>query len=336
MLPTDRSGWQAERVIVDCAAYVDGERMDFDPTPENLRAWADRPDAFVWLGLRMPHEDELGAACDALLMDTVSPQELLRPHLRPVLTVDGPLIHMVLRTARYEDDREVISLGEMTVLVGPRAVITVRHGQASPLGALRASLEEERTRLRHGPMGVVAAVINRVIEDYGPALDGFENDAVEVEREVFSDTRQQPVKRLYTLKREVRELLVAIDALQDPLLRLIRIAGPKVAAEVHADLSEAADQLDRTVTRTMSLSSLLDAALTASLAQISVQQNADMRRISAWVAMAAVPTLIAGIYGMNFENLPELQWELGYPFVLLVMGGVVGTMYRAFKRGGWF
>ena len=183
---------------------------------------------------------------------------------------------------------------------------------------------------------MLAASVSRVIDDYGPALDGFERDAVEAEREVFSEGRQQPVKRLYKLKREVRTLLVAIDALQDPLNRLIRTVGHRVSPEVLADLSEAADQLDRTVTRTQSLSGLLDAALTASLAQISVQQNEDMRRISAWVAMAAVPTLIAGIYGMNFDSFPELHWDFGYPMVLLVMAGIAGLMFRSFKKGGWF
>lgn len=290
----------------------------------------------MWLGLRMPNESELSDACEALELDDVSAPDLLQPHARPVLSMEGPTLLMVLRTARYDDRQEVIVLGEMSVLVGPHAVISIRHGQASPLAQLRHALEAAGEPLRNGPSGVLAAIIGRVIADYSPALDGFERDAVEVERDVFSDTRMQPVRRLYQLKREVRTLLVAIDALQDPLQRLIRTVGAAVPPEVLADLQEAADQLDRAVTRTQSLSGLLDAALTASLAQISVQQNEDMRRISAWVAMAAVPTLVAGIYGMNFEQFPELQWTYGYPLVLSGMGLIVGLMYRSFKRGGWF
>lgn len=323
-------------MIVDCAAYTDGVRTDVDPTPEALREWCERDGSFVWLGLRMPNEQELAEACTALELDDVSAPELLQPHARPVLTLEGPTLMMVLRTARYDDRQEVIVLGEMTVLVGPHAVISIRHGQASPLAELRHALERAREPLLPGPMAVLAAVIGRVIADYSPALDGFERDAVEVERDVFSDTREQPVRRLYQLKREVRTLLVAIDALQDPLQRLIRTVGSIMQPEVLADLQEAADQLDRAVTRTQSLSGLLDAALTASLAQISVQQNEDMRRISAWVAMAAVPTLVAGIYGMNFEKFPELQWAYGYPLVLGGMVVIAGLMYRAFKRGGWF
>ena len=323
-------------MIVDCAAYTDGARTNVDPAPDSLREWSGREGSFVWLGLRMPTEGELTDACVALELDDVSAPELLQPHARPVLSLEGPTLMMVLRTARYDDRQEVIVLGEMTVLVGPRSVISIRHGQASPLAQLRHALEAACEPLQNGPMGVLAAIIGRVIADYSPALDGFERDAVEVERDVFSDTRLQPVRRLYQLKREVRTLLVAIDALQDPLQRLIRTMGALVPQDVLADLQEAADQLDRAVTRTQSLSGLLDAALTASLAQISVQQNEDMRRISAWVAMAAVPTLVAGIYGMNFEQFPELQWTYGYPLVLGGMALIAALMYRGFKRGGWF
>ncbi len=200
---------------------------------------------------------------------------------------------------------------------------------------MRAELESEPERLRHGPIGVLAAVVARIIDDYRPALDGFEKDVLEVERDVFDLTQFQPVRRLYALKRELRMLLHAIESLEEPLDRLIR----KVAASAHhsviEDLNEARDQLARTVSRARSLSELLDAALTASLAQTSIQQNADMRKISAWVAMAAVPTLIAGIYGMNFEHMPELDAAVGYPLVLAAMGVIVLALYRAFKRNGW-
>jgi magnesium transporter len=143
------------------------------------------------------------------------------------------------------------------------------------------------------------------------------------------------VQRLYKLKREVRRMLVAIDSLDDPLARLIRVRGPHIPPPILHDLNEASDQLDRAVTRTHSLSGLLDAALTASLTQISVSQNDDMRKISAWVAMAAVPTMVAGIYGMNFEEIPELEWRFGYPAVLSLTAIVVAFLYRRFKKSGW-
>jgi magnesium transporter len=333
-------------VIIDCAEYVDGHRVDIDPAEISLGRWAPcapeaegvgsaPPDGFVWLGLRVPDEYELGSACDALQLDEVSPAEVLTPHARPVLSLDGPTVQLVLRTARYDDKDETVVLGEMTLLVGPSSIVSIRHGQASQLAQVRKGLERDPDHLRLGPMAVLAAVVGHVIDDYGPAIDGFENDVIQVETDVFTETHRQPVERLYRLKREVRRLLVAIDTLQDPLNRLIRALGRTLPEEVVADLNEAADQLDRAVTRANSLSGLLDAALTASLTQITVRQNDDMRKISAWVAMAAVPTMIAAIYGMNFDTMPELRWDLGYPLVLAAMGAIVAVLYRFFKRSGW-
>jgi magnesium transporter len=292
-------------------------------------------DGFVWLGLRMPDQAELQQGMDSLGMVGVSALDVLTPHARPVLTVDGPIVQLVLRTAAYEDRNETIALGEMTLLFGPRSVLTIRHGQASSLSSARAALEADPDRLRLGPAAVVAAVVNVVIDGYGPALDGFENDVIEVEGDVFSDSIRQPVQRLYRLKREVRRMIVAIDSLDDPLARLIKVRGSHFPPPVLHDLNEAADQLDRAVTRAHSLSGLLDAALTASLTQITVRQNDDMRKISAWVAMAVVPTMVAGIYGMNFENMPELEWAGGYPLVLSLTAIAVALLYRQFKKSGW-
>jgi magnesium transporter len=320
--------------MIDCAAYVDGHRREFDPATMTV---ADPVvgDGFVWLGLRMPGESELQRAMAAVDITGVSAVDVLTPHARPVLTVDGSVVRLVLRTAAYEDRNESIALGEMTLLVSPRAVISIRHGQASELSSARAALEADPDRLRLGPAAVVAAVVNVVIDGYGPALDGFENDVIEVEDDVFSENNRQPVQRLYRLKREVRQMVVAIDSLADPLARLIRVRGPQMPPPILHDLHEAADQLDRAVTRAHSLSGLLDAALTASLTQISVRQNDDMRKISAWVAMAAIPTMVAGVYGMNFEHMPELEWPLGYPLVLSLMGIAVAWLHRQFKKSGW-
>ncbi len=260
MSPTPQWIGDTGEVRIDCAAYVDGCRNDFDPDTMTIDGTVEE-DGFVWLGLRMPTEEELSRGLDTLGMTGVSVAEVLAPHARPVLTIEGSVVQIVLRTAAYEDRSETIALGEMTLLASPRGVISIRHGQASQLASLRAKLERDPERLKLGPTAVVAAVIGLVIDDYGPALDGFENDAIEVERDVFSDSHHQPVQRLYRLKREVRRLIVAIDSLDDPLRRLIGARGPQMPPEVLADLNEAADQLDRAVTRAHSLSSLLDAAL---------------------------------------------------------------------------
>jgi len=330
-------------MIIDCAAYVDGGRIDIGHDADAVRRWetdavgsnGGANDAFVWLGLRDPDEHELAEMVEALGFDDVSPSEILKPHRRPVLSIDGNDVQLVLRTAQYDDQDEEVDLGEMSLLVNPTSVVSIRHGKASELAPVRHALEGDAERLRMGPMAVLTAVIERVVRDYGPALDGFENDVLEVELDVFSEIQDQPVERIYRLMRELRQTLVAFDSLQDPLNRLVRAISKKLPAELEADLSETVDELDRAVTRAQSLSDLLDAALTASLTQIGVQQNDDMRKISAWAAIAAVPTLIAGIYGMNFEHMPELETQFGYPIVLGVMAVSGVVLYRVFKRSGW-
>jgi magnesium transporter len=341
-------------VIIDSAVYIDGERTDLDPRgPEIVDGFTSAaylfegldggeadspwsaPRGFVWVGLAQPDAGELESWCSTLQIEHFNAEEILTPHMRPVLTVNDHTLQLVLRTVQYDDHLEVAELGEMTMLVRPHALMTIRHGEGSPLSHLRARLEHDTSTLRLGPSAVMVAVIERVIDDYGPALDGFELDAIQVEGDVFSDPRRQPVQRLYKLKRELRHMVVAISSLQDPLDRMIRVMGPHLQREVLADLHEAADQLVRAVSRAKSLSELLDSALTASLTQTGVQQNDDMRKISAYVAMAAVPTLIAGIYGMNFDTMPELRWDFGYPAVLAFMALIVGLLYRQFKKSGW-
>lgn len=323
-------------VIVDCALYQDGKRLDYDPGYDTLAKLQQHPDAFAWIGFAMPTNEELERACASLgIADDVDVEDVLAPHRQPVLSVDGPLLHVVLRTARYDDRTERISLGELTVLMTERVVISIRYGQASPLSRLRTELEADPDLLALGPAAVLVAIVEQVVADYSPALNGFEQDVMEVERDVFSDGGPQPVRRLYHLKREVRTLQSPLDALLEPLARLSRHLRRWADPDVVEDLNEAIDQLERTVSRTRSLSNLLDAALTASLAQTGIQQNEDMRKISAWVAMAAVPTLVAGIYGMNFDEMPELRWAGGYPFVMFSMFVVVLTMYRAFRKNDW-
>ena len=322
-------------MIIDCAAYVDGCRVSGEPTLAVIDEWRGKPDAFVWLGLRIPSPEELQDAFDRIGIDELDVHEVLAPHDRPVFTNEDDVMSLVLRTARYADDTERVHLGEMSVMVMGNVMLTVRHGKASPLTRLRHEIERDADRLRDGAPGVLAAIVTQIIEDYGPTLDGFERDVIEAENQVFDTSRTQPVQRLYLLKRQVRELEVAIDALHEPLVRMLRANRDRWSTDTVDDMHEAIEQLVRVVSRTRSLSSLIDSALDANLAQVSMRQNEDMRKISAWVAIAAVPTMIAGIYGMNFENLPELQFQFGYPLVLGFMAVVCGLLYRNFRRSGW-
>lgn len=321
-------------MIVDCGVYHKGRRLPSEGL-DGLTLVTAKPGAYAWVGLRMPPEAEVAEVGRRLGWDDVSYDEIVSPHDRPVLTIDGEQIHLVLRTAAYIKAERRAQLGELSVVANPKGVVSLRFGHAAPLGGLRRRLEQDPERLALGPGAVLAAIVVEVIGGYQPVVDRFEADAVEVELEVFSDRPRQPVKRLYQLKRHVRALVLAIGSLQDPLARLVRWAATREPEEVVGDLQEAQEQLDRIVRRAESLSDLLDAALDAMLAQIGLQQNDDMRKISAWVAVAAGPTLIAGIYGMNFESQPELRWRFGYPLALLLMLVLALALLRSFRRSGW-
>jgi magnesium transporter len=323
-------------VIVDCAAYRDGKRITGTLDIETGARVRLEPGTFVWLGLRMPTAAELGHAFHCFGIEEPEVDEVLRPHERPVLAVEDDATTLVLRTARYDLTTEEVKLGEMSVLVGQDFVISVRHGQASPLSNLRHDLTRDPEYLALGPSAVLAAIVEQIVDDYQPVLDGFERTAVGVESEVFSgEIGSRAGRHIYTLRRSLRELVVAVEALEDPLARLLRRQRGRWHPDVIGTLEESYDQLTRTISRARSLSDLLASALDANLAQISVKQNEDMRKISAWVAIAAVPTMVAGIYGMNFEHMPELDSVLGYPLVLGLMALVCLELYRRFRRAGW-
>lgn len=322
-------------MIVDCAAYRDGQRRPGSLGIDHIAEAVAEPGTVVWIGLSAPDRAEVAAVVTALGLRDLDVDEIVSPHRRPVVEQTADVTSLVVRTAEYDDEREQLELGELRLVFGSNVVLTVRYGSASPLAGVRAGLEAEPGFLAQGVGAIVARVVDRVVEDYAPALDGFEIDVLEVEQDVFSESRDRPTRRLYGLKREILELLLAGDALLDPLEHLIHSNDHFRPPDVHAELTATIGQLDRIVGRARILSDLVAAAVDANLTQVSLQQNNDMRKISAWVAIAAVPTMIAGIYGMNFEHMPELSAEIGYPVVLLFMAAVCGLLHRAFKRSGW-
>ena len=323
------------RVIVDCAAYVDGRRVAGPLALEEVSSWLNCTEAFVWLGLRMPDGDEMADVSKVFGLDDLDVDAAVSPHRRPVLDRVNGATWLVLRTAQYHDKLERLLLGELCVLFAERFLITVRYGQASPLDGVRRELEADPDELRLGVPAVLARLLERVVGDYGPALDGFESDVIEIEEEVFSESRHRPTQRLYRLKRQILDLLIVTDALHDPVERLLRSHPLLQEPSVQAELTRTVEQLARMVTRTQILVDLLATAVDANMTQVSLQQNDDMRKISAWVAIAAVPTMVAGIYGMNFEHMPELETPVGYPLVLSLMAVTCILLYRAFRRSGW-
>ncbi|HYN91764.1 MAG TPA: magnesium/cobalt transporter CorA [Thermoleophilaceae bacterium] len=322
-------------MIVDCAIYEDGQRRDGRFDLDHIAAERRRPGGFVWIGLYEPTPEEFESLQREFELHPLAVEDAIHAHQRPKLDLYGDMVFIVLKTARYVDPEEVVQLGELLAFVGDDYIITVRHGEASSLADAREALERDPERLRCGPGAALHAILDKVVDDYSPAIAGLEQDIDEVEEELFSDRRANLGQRIYRLQREVLEFRRGVVPLIDPVDRLARGQYDQIHPEVRDYFRDVSDHLIRSREQLDGLRDLLAGSLQANLAQVGVRQNEDMRRISAWVAIIAVPTMIAGIYGMNFEHMPELKWELGYPAALLVMVTICTTLYRYFKRSGW-
>jgi magnesium transporter len=322
-------------VIVDCAIYEDGRRRDGSVDLHDAYSACRRDGNFAWIGMYEPTEEEFDSLRREFDLHPLAVEDAIHAHQRPKLEVFEDMVFIVLKTARYVDSEEVVQFGEILIFLGEDYILTVRHGEASALKEVRESLESDPDLLKHGPGAVLHAIVDRVVDDYSPALEGLGVDIEEVENEVFSGYRGNPAERIYRLKREVLEFNRAAAPLVEPIDRLAKGHYELVHPEVRAYFRDVNDHLIRVDEQLESYRDLLTSVLQANLAQITVRQNDDVRRISAIVAIVAVPTLIAGIYGMNFEHMPELTWTFGYPLVLAVMLTLCALLYRFFRRAGW-
>ena len=322
-------------MIVDSAVYQDGRRRDGDLGVHEAMEACRQQNAFTWIGLYEPTEEEFRSIRTEFDLHPLAVEDAIVAHERPKLEVFGDMVFIVLKTARYVDPTEVIQLGEILVFLGHDYVITVRHGEASGLKEVRHTLEEQPELLKHGPGAVLHAIVDRVVDDYAPALAGLGEDIDQVEDQVFSGTPGNAAQRIYRLKREVLQFAHAVGPLVDPVDQLARGKYQVIHPEIRTYFRDVDDHLLRAHDQLEGFRDLLTSVLQANLTQVGVRQNEDMRKISAYVAMAAVPTLIAGIYGMNFENMPELGWRFGYPIALLLMACIVSFLFWRFKRAGW-
>lgn len=322
-------------MIVDCAVYQSGHREPGTLDLDQVAAACRRTDAFVWIGLYEPTDEEFDTVAREFGLHELAVEDAVTAHQRPKLEMYDQSLFIVLKTARYVDELEVVQFGEIQIFVGDGFVVHVRHGEASPLAEARRRVEQRPDLLKFGPGAVAHAIVDKVVDDYAPAIAGIENDISEVEYEVFSDSGTNPVERIYKLKREVLELHGATVPLVEPLDDLTRRSFALVPHDLDEYFRDVHDHLLRIVQRVVTDRDLLSSVLEANLTRVSVRQNEDMRKISAWVAIAAVPTMIAGLYGMNFEHMPELESTYGYPVVLAFMATVCVLLYWRFRRSGW-
>ena len=322
-------------VIVDCAIYGEGRRLDRPKSVPGVRADAADAGGFAWVGLVEPTVQEFDAVRREFDLHELAVEDAVSAHQRPKLEIYDDTLFLVIKTVRYLGPEELVDIGEVMVFVGPDFLITVRHGEAGGLGDVREHVERQPELLAFGPGAALHAIVDRIVDAYEPVVDGVFEDIEEVEAEVFSPGGANPVERIYRLRREVLEFARAAMPLRPALRELTAPGVRNIDPHLTPYFRDVADHATRVGEQIEAFGALLAGVLQANLTQVTVRQNEDMRKISAWVAIIAVPTAVAGIYGMNFEHMPELEWHYGYPAVLLLIPTVCLILYAKFRRSGW-
>ena len=327
--------WENLIMIVDCAVYQDGKRH---PQAHSIQEAANEMRArggFVWIGLHEPSAAEFDQVRAEFDLHELAVEDAIIARQRPKLEVYDDTLFVVLKTARYVEADEEIEFGDILLFLGDQFVVVVRHGEATRLAPVRHSLDGRPDLLRLGPSAVLHAIMDKVVDDYAHVLNGLGQDIDEVEADVFSNESSNPAERIYLLKREVLEFHAATRPLVDPLSRLMRGVVPAVDPDLHEYFRDVHDHVVKVASLLDQYRDVLTSILEANLTQVSVRQNEDMRKISAWVAIAVVPTLIAGIFGMNFDRMPGVQEAWGFPAAIAVMAAAALGLHTLFRRSGW-
>lgn len=322
-------------VIVDKAIYIHGARRPCGDPSQELETLRDTGEGFLWIGVKNPTDAEFAEINDELRLHPLAVEDAVRGNQRPKIDVFDESTFVVLKTLQYIDATSDVETGELMIFVGDQFVLTVRRGEVNPLDGVRQKLESQPDLLRLGPPAVLHAVLDHIVDVYRAIDEQLLDDLQNIEAAVFAGDRDVTGQDIYRLKREVLEFKRGAMPLVVPLRRLVAGESAQLPKKLRPFFSDVLDHLLQVVDHSEAYDRLLSDILSAHLAHISVQQNDDMRKISAYVAMAAVPTLIAGVYGQNFDFIPELHWEYGYFFSLGLMATIVLTLYALFRRSGW-
>jgi magnesium transporter len=329
--------------VVNCVTYRDGVRTPADDKPvDAVRRMREHGGGFLWLGLHEPTAREFAGIAELFHLHPLAVEDAIEAHQRPKVERYGDTLFAVFKTVCYVEHEEltatseVVNTGEIMVFVGEDFVITVRHGRHGSLGPLREGLETDPGQLAKGPSAVLHAIADHVVDDFLTVIEAVQADMDQVETDVFAENgaRVDP-GRIYQLKRELLELKRAVVPLGRPLEELATRPARVVDPEIQAYFRDVSDHLLRATEQIAAFDELLNSILQAHLAQVTVAQNEDMRKITAWAAIVAVPTMVCGVYGMNFDHMPELGWRYGYGLVLGVISVACLVLYRGFRRNGW-
>ena len=329
--------------IIDNAVYVGGRRAahpeSLEQTFETLEATGG---SMAWIGLYRPSTDEMAQVAHEFHLHDLAVEDAVNAHQRPKAERYGDMLFTVLRPARYLDETETVEFGELHVFTGPNFVVTIRHAETAGVGEVRRRLESEPTLLGQGPQAVLYALLDRVVDDYSPVVAGLENDVDEIEDQLFEGSAAVS-RRIYELTREVIQFQRAIHPLRHLIDGLERgYERDHVDLELQRNLRDVRDHVEQVISRVDAFRDILqnalvlDGTLTANRQnETSLAQNEQVKRISSWAAVFFAPALVTGIYGMNFKIMPELQWDLGYPYgiALMIVAGFI--MWLVFKWKQW-
>ena len=328
--------------VVDCGVYVEGKRLPGRWTHvEAVEEVRERRSGFVWIGLHEPSAEQIEGIAETFGLHKLAVEDAVQAHQRPKLERYDDTLFMVLKTLKYiahsnpTTANEIVESGELMAFLGKDFIITVRHGNHSGLAELRRELECEPEHLRVGPAVVLHAMTDRVVDNYLVVTESIEADIDEVEARIFAPRTVIGSEPIYLMKREVLEMRRAVMPLAQPVRQLAEGDVRLVPAAVRSYFRDVHDHLTTVAERVAGFDELLTTLVDATLAKISMQQNSDMRKITAWAAIISIPTMVAGIYGMNFTDMPELKWKFGYPLALLVILAACLVLYRIFRRNDW-
>ncbi|MFC4500018.1 MULTISPECIES: magnesium and cobalt transport protein CorA [Streptomyces] len=334
--------------VVDCAVYRNGSRVEFTHalTPQEAMRQVRRDGGFVWIGLHEPTEAEFSGIAGEFGLHPLAVEDAVQAHQRPKLERYDDSLFTVFKTIHYVEheqldaNSQVVESGEVMCFTGKDFFITVRHGGQGSLRGLRHRLQDDPELLAKGPSAVLHAIADHVVDGYVAVADAVQDDIDEVETEVFSPGRKGTPRgtdagRIYQLKREVLEFKRAVSPLLRPMQLLSERPMRLIDPDIQKYFRDVADHLARVQEQVVGFDELLNSILQANLAQASVAQNEDMRKITSWAAIIAVPTMVCGVYGMNFDYMPELHWKFGYPVVMTAMVGLCLGIHRTLKRNGW-
>jgi magnesium transporter len=322
-------------MIVDVALYQNGHRVDGPTDISDLVEVARRDGGFVWLGLAEPTQSEFEMVVGELNFHPLAVEDAVNAKQRPKIEDYAGLTFFVMKTVFFDQKEQEITTGELLCFIADHFIVIVRHGEGSPLATVRHDLEERTEMLKFGPFSVLHAVVDRVIDGYTSIGAMLEQEVVAVENKVFNGKRQTFSQEIYFLKREIIEFKHSIEPLLVPINKVSSGFVATVPEGIKPFFRDTSDHLIQAIEQASGLDSLITSVLQADLAHIQVQQNIDVRRISAWVALASGPTMLAGIYGMNFHHMPELGTRYGYYVVLGVMATLTAFLFRKFKKSGW-